>query len=256
MYRPARWLSVTALAAALAAFAGTPAAQAGEVQVAVAANFMAPMQTIAAAFERDTGHRARLSSGATGKLYAQIVHGAPFELLLAADDATPARLEREHLAVAGTRFTYATGRLVLWSARPGAVDAQGRVLADGAFAHLAIANPKTAPYGAAALAVLRRLGLEDTLRPKLVQGESIAQTYQFTASGNAELGFVALSQVWRDGKLTGGSGWVVPAGLHAPLRQDAVILHRGAANPAAQALAAYLRADKARRIVRSFGYDL
>jgi molybdate transport system substrate-binding protein len=249
MHRSARWL-------AAAIFLTASTVHAGDVQVAVAANFTAPMQQIAAAFEKNTGHRVRLSSGATGKFYAQIAAGAPFELLLAADEATPARLEREGLAVAGTRFTYATGRLVLWSARAGAVDAQGRVLSSGTFAHLAIANPKTAPYGAAALEVLRALHVEDRLRPKLVQGESIAQTYQFVASGNAELGFVALSQVWRDGRLTGGSGWVVPAGLHGAIRQDAVLLRKGAANPAATALAAYLRSDAAKGIIRSYGYDL
>jgi molybdate transport system substrate-binding protein len=249
MHRRTRWL-------AAAAVFTVATARADNVQVAVAANFTAPMQRIAAAFEKDTGHHAQLSFGATGKFYAQIANGAPFELLLAADDATPAKLERERLAVAGSRFTYATGRLVLWSAREGAVDAQGQVLVAGAFAHLAIANPKTAPYGAAAVEVLRTLHLQDKLQPKLVQGESVAQAYQFVASGNAELGFVALSQVWRDGKLTGGSGWVVPARLHAALRQDAVVLRKGAANPAAKAFADYLRSDTAKAIVRSYGYDL
>jgi molybdate transport system substrate-binding protein len=246
----------TRLLAAAAAIVAASTVHAGEVQVAVAANFTAPMQQIAAAFERDTGHRVRLSFGATGKFYAQVAHGAPFELLLAADDATPARLEHERLAVPGTRFTYATGRLVLWSAKADAVDAQGRVLSSGTFTHLAIANPKTAPYGAAAVEVLRKLNLYDKLQPTLVQGESVAQTLQFVSSGNAELGFVALSQVWRDGKLTSGSGWTVPATLHAPIRQDAVLLTRGAANPAALALAGYLRSDRATTIIRAYGYEL
>lgn len=232
-----------------------PAAHAGEVSVAVAANFSLPMQRIAAEFERDTGHRAQLSVGATGKFYAQVRNGAPFEVLLSADDETPARLGAEGAADPASRFTYAVGRLALWSARPALVDAQGAVLGQGRFKHLAIANPKTAPYGAAAVEVLGRMGLLDALRPKFVQGENIAQTHQFVASGNAELGFVALSQVWRDGALSGGSAWLVPLALHAPLRQDAVLLLPGRGKPAALALLAYLRGDKARAIIRSFGYE-
>lgn len=231
-------------------------AQAGEVQVAVAANFTAPMQKIAEAFAQDTGHKAVLAFGATGKFYAQIANGAPFELLLAADDDTPARLEAEKQAVPGTRFTYATGKLVLWSARQGYVDSQGKVLQDGGFARLAIANPKTAPYGAAAVETLTRLQLYGRLQPKLVQGENIAQAHQFVSTGNAELGFVALSQVSRDGKFTSGSGWIVPASLHSPIRQDAVILGKGAANPAAKALADYLKSAKAKGIIRAYGYDV
>lgn len=231
-------------------------AQADDVQVAVAANFTAPMQKIAAAFEKDTGHKAVLAFGATGKFYAQIVNGAPFEVLLAADDATPAKLEAEHRTVPGTRFTYATGKLVLWSAQDGYVDRDGQVLATGHYAHLAIANPRTAPYGAAAVETLTRLNLYDRVRGKLVQGENIAQTHQFVSTGNAPLGFVALSQVYRDGKFTAGSGWIVPANLHAPIRQDAVILARGGANPAARALEDYLKSDKAKDIIRSYGYAL
>jgi molybdate transport system substrate-binding protein len=232
------------------------AAQANDVQVAVAANFTAPMQKIAAAFEHDTGHKAVLAFGATGKFYAQIVNGAPFEVLLAADDETPAKLEAEHRTVPGTRFTYATGKLVLWSAQDGYVDAQGQVLKTGDVAHLAIANPKTAPYGAAAVETLHKLHVYERVQGKLVQGENIAQTYQFVVTGNAPLGFVALSQVYRDGKFTSGSGWIVPESLHAPIRQDAVILAKGSANPAAKALADYLKSDKAKDIIRSYGYAL
>ncbi|WP_322402565.1 molybdate ABC transporter substrate-binding protein [Massilia luteola] len=231
-------------------------AQADDVQVAVAANFTAPMQKIAAAFEKDTGHKAVLAFGATGKFYAQIVNGAPFEVLLAADDATPAKLEAEHRTVPGTRFTYATGKLVLWSAQDGYVDDKGQVLQTGHYAHLAIANPRTAPYGAAAVETLTRLNLYDRVRGKLVQGENIAQTHQFVSTGNAPLGFVALSQVYRDGRFTSGSGWIVPANLHAPIRQDVVILARGGANPAARALEDYLKSNKARDIIRSYGYAL
>ena len=239
----------------LALMAGA-AAQANDVQVAVAANFTAPMQKIAAEFAKDTGHKAVLAFGATGKFYAQIVNGAPFEVLLAADDETPARLETEHRTVPGTRFTYATGKLVLWSAQDGVVDNQGQVLKTGDYAHLAIANPKTAPYGAAAIETLTKLNLLDRVQGKLVQGENIAQAYQFVSTGNAPLGFVALAQVYRDGRFTSGSGWIVPATLHAPIRQDAVILAKGSANPAAQALEGYLKSDKARGIIRSYGYAL
>ncbi len=244
------------LACLALALMGIPAAWAGEVQVAVASNFTGPMQKLAAEFEKDTGHKAVLSFGATGKFYAQISNGAPFEFLLAADDETPARLEQEGRAVAGTRFTYAIGRLVLWSAEPGYVDARGDVLKTGDFQHLAIANPKTAPYGAAAVAVLKNLKRYDALEPKLVQGENIAQTQQFVSTGNAQLGFIALSQVTVNGRIASGSGWIVPANLHAPIRQDALVLAKGRANPAATALASYLKSDKARGIIRAYGYEL
>ena len=231
-------------------------ANAGEVQVAVAANFTAPMQRIAAEFEKDSGHKATLMSGATGKFYAQISHGAPFEVFLSADDETPARLEKDGLAVAGSRFTYATGRLVLWSAREGYVDDKGDVLKKGDFRHLSIANPKTAPYGAAAIQTLSKLGLLPALEPRFVQGENIAQTHSFIVSGNAELGFIALSQVFRDSRLASGSAWIVPANLHEPIRQDAVLLAKGQSNPAAAALLKYLKGEKARSIIKSFGYAL
>ncbi len=231
-------------------------AQADEVQVAVAANFTGPMQVIAPLFERDTGHKAIPSFGATGKFYAQVVNGAPFEVLLAADDETPARMVREGHAVAGTPFTYAIGTLVLWSAKADFVDDKGEILKKGGFRHLAIANPKTAPYGAAALQAMGRLGVADNLKPLFVQGENIAQTQQFVATGAAELGFIAYSQVIKNGRIGSGSGWIVPAKLYDPIRQDAVILARGRDKPAALALLNYLKSDKARAIIQSFGYDL
>lgn len=234
---------------------GLQTAAAETVSVAVAANFTAPMQKIAAAFEADTGHQAVLSFGATGKFYAQITHGAPFQVLLSADDATPARLEREGKAVADSRFTYAIGTLVLWSAQPGYVDAQGAVLQNGDFRHLALANPKVAPYGAAAMQVMDRLGVTPRVQPRFVQGENIAQTYQFVSSGNAQLGFVALSQVMVDGKIDKGSAWRVPANLHDPIRQDAALLAPGKDSAAAAALMQYLRRDKARAIIRAYGYS-
>ncbi len=227
---------------------------AGDVHVAVAANFAAPMKIIADEFQKTADHRALLSFGATGKFYAQIINGAPFDVFLAADVATPDRLEREGFSVPGSRVTYAVGRLALWSANPDFVDDRGAILKRGAFHHIALAAPKLAPYGAAAVETLEKLDLLDTLRPKFVLGENIAQAYQFVATGNADLGFVALSQVYSDGKLKFGSGWIVPSGFHAPLRQDAVILSRGANNPAAPALIRFLQSPRVRAILESHGY--
>lgn len=229
---------------------------AAEVQVAVASNFSAPMHVIATEFEKATGHRALLTLGSTGKFYAQIQHGAPFEILLSADARTPEKLVTENAALADSRFTYAIGRLMLWSLNPDLVDKQGAVLAQGAFKHLAIASPKLAPYGTAAIETLTELGLLETVKARFVQGESIAQTYQFVASGNAELGFVAMSQVYAAGKLKMGSGWVVPTELHNPIRQDAVVLNRGKDNPAAASLIGYLQSDKARAVIEAYGYAL
>ena len=231
-------------------------AHAGEVTVAVAANFTAPLQKIAQAFEQETGHKAQLAFGATGKFYAQIKNGAPFALLLAADDETPTRLEKEGLAVAGSRFTYATGRLALWSKQPNLVDDKGEVLRSTRFEKLAIADPKLAPYGAAAMEVINKLGVQATVAPKLVQGESIGQTYQFVSTENAQLGFVALSQISFDGRINQGSAWVVPQSMHTPLKQDAVLLNAGKDNAAAHALLKYLQADKAKSIIRQYGYAL
>ncbi|MEJ7688612.1 MAG: molybdate ABC transporter substrate-binding protein [Variovorax sp.] len=244
------------MAPAVIVFCASLSAHAGVVQVAVAANFAAPMKAIVTEFEKATGHKAMLSSGSTGKFYAQIKSGAPFEVFLAADDETPARLDKEEATVAGSRFTYAVGKLVLWSANPELVDGKGEVLKAGRFSRLALAAPKLAPYGAAAVAALTRLGLLDRIAPKFVQGESIGQTFGFISSGNAELGFVALSQVWEGGRLKSGSAWIVPAGLHDPIRQDAVLLARGKDNAAAVALMAFLRTDAARAVIRSFGYDI
>jgi molybdate transport system substrate-binding protein len=244
-----------ALVALLILASRASGAAGAEVHVAVAANFTAPMQAIVADFEQATGHKVQLAFGSTGKFYAQIKNGAPFDVLLAADAETPARLAKEGLAARNSRFTYAIGQLALWSAKPGYVDAKGEVLKQGAFDHLAIANPKLAPYGAAAVETLNGLGLLATLQPRFVEGENIAQTFQFVSTGNAELGFVALSQVYSDGKLKSGSAWIVPASLHSPIRQDAVVLARGKDNPAALALMNYLKKDKARAIIGAYGYN-
>ena len=228
-------------------------AHAGQAHIAVASNFAAPMKKLAAQFEQATGHTLTLSSGATGKFYAQIKNGAPFDVLLAADDDTPARLMREGEAV--QTQLYAIGRLALWSERAGFIDGNDAVLRQNRFQRLAIANPKLAPYGRAAMEVLAKLKLTDSVQDKLVTGENIAQTYQFVASGNAELGFVALSQVMQDGKLTSGSVWVVPSTLHSPIRQDAALLKRGETNAAARALLDYLKTPAAQTTIRSFGYE-
>jgi molybdate transport system substrate-binding protein len=237
----------------LSAFASVPAA-ADTAHVAVAANFAAPMKALTTRFEQATGHTLTLSSGSTGKFYAQIKNGAPFDVLLAADVATPARLLREGDAVA-TR-NYAIGKLALWSANANLIDGTDAVLKQDRFGKLAVANPKLAPYGAAAREALGKLGLLDAVASKFVVGENIGQTYQFVASGNADLGFVALSQIMQDGKLTRGSMWLVPVRLYSPIRQDAALLKHGADNAAARALLDFLGTPGAQAIIRGYGYDL
>lgn len=260
-YRSSRSLftrTVRAVAVGLVAacVAGFGPARAAEVQVAVAANFTEPMKAIAAVFEKTTGHTALLTFGSTGKLHAQILNGAPFEVFLAANQASPQALEATDRVVPGSRFTYAQGKLALWSADPKLVDPQGQVLAQGGFRKLAIASPKTAPYGAAAVETLNALGLWRRVEPRLVLGESVGQTYAFIATGNADLGFVALSQVLEGGRLKSGSLWPVPPTLYRPIRQDAVLLRKGADNPAAQALLTLLKSPRIHALVRSYGYEL
>lgn len=239
----------------LAVTAAPSSVFADEIPVAVAANFTAPFNKIAAEFEKDTGHKLVTSFGSTGKFYAQIKNGAPFEVLVAADDETPARLVKEGAGVSGSPFSYAIGKLVLWSARPGVVDDQGAVLKGGAFDRIALADPKLAPYGAAGVEVMKKLGVFDALAPKLVTGETIAQAYQFVASGNAPLGFVALSQVLKDGQIA-GSAWVVSAGLYTPIRQDAVLLTPGQGKAGPTALLKYMQGAKAQAVIKAYGYDL
>lgn len=250
MNRSALPLLSTLFAALLAT-----SAQAAEVQVAVAANFTAPMKEIAEHFEKTTGHKVVAAFGPTGGLYTQVANGAPFEVFLSADDTTPARMEQDGLTVEGSRFTYAIGKLVLWSAKEGYVTGP-ETLEGNAFAHLAIGNPKTAPYGAAAMEVLGKMAMTDKVGGKLVEGTNITQAYQFVSTGNAELGFVALSQVAKDGKLTSGSAWVVPEDFYAPIRQDAVLLAKGRDNEAAQALLDYLKGPEAAMVIESYGYGL
>jgi molybdate transport system substrate-binding protein len=230
------------------------AARADEVLVAVAANFLAPLQEISAEFTKETQHTTVITAGATGKMFTQIQNGAPFEVMVSADNKTPKKLVQAGLAQADSEFTYARGKLVLWSADPALVDGQGAVLKTGSFSHLAFANPKTAPYGLAAVDAMAKLGLTTALQPKLVQGESIAQAKMFVDSGSAELGFVALSQVYKNGKLTKGSAWEVPLDLYAPIYQDAILLKKGKDNPAAIALLSYLKSAKAKAIIAKYGY--
>jgi len=232
------------------------AAHADTVLVAVAANFAKPMNEIANAFTQASGHQVKLAFGASGKFVSQLENGAPFEIFLSADEKNPAKLEQNGLAVSGSRFTYAIGKLVLWSNTPNYVDDQGKVLASGNFKHIALADPKLAPYGQAALAVLQSLNLLEKLQGLIVHGENIAQTHEFISSGNAELGFIALSQVIDNGAISTGSAWIVPANLHQPILQDAVLLKTGAENPAAIALLAFLKSAQAQAVIEKYGYDL
>jgi molybdate transport system substrate-binding protein len=233
-------------------------ALAEEATVAIAANFAEPMERLQAMFEKESDHELTLVVGSTGKLYAQITNGAPFDVLLAADQERPARLVEEDHAAANSLFTYAVGRLSLWSADPGLIG-EGRgeaVLRSGDFDHVAIANPELAPYGKAAQQTLEALGLWDQVSPKIVQGENIGQTFQMVATGNAELGFVALSYVVSERNATAGSAWDVPAELHEPIRQDAVLLSHGADNPAATGFLDFLRSPEAQAVIERFGYAI
>lgn len=246
-----RRLGLVLIAAALAF--GASAARAAEVQVAVAANFTEPAREIAAAFKARTGDAAALSFGSSGQFFAQMAHGAPYEVFLSADAERPQAAEREGLGVAGTRFTYAVGRLVLYSKTPGLADGGAAALKAGRFAKLAIADPALAPYGAAAVQTLTRIGLYKALKPKIVQGASIAQAFQFVDSGAAELGFVALSQV---AGVAGGSRWIVPQADHASIEQQAILMQPGRGSAAAKAFLAFLKSPQAVAIIRKYGYDV
>jgi molybdate transport system substrate-binding protein len=245
---PARPTVLAALVAVLIPLS----AKASEAQVAVAANFTDPAREIAAAFQKASGHTAVLSFGSSGAFFTQIAHGAPFEVFLSADADRPKKAEQDGLAVPGSRFTYAIGRLVLYSAMPGLVDGSGAILSRGTFAHLAVADPAVAPYGIAAVQTMQKLGVYPALVPKLVKGSSLTQSYQFVATGAAELGFVALSQVVTTSE---GSRWIVPKNFHAPINQQAVLLRTGAKNPAATAFMKFLKSPQAVAIVRRYGYE-
>ena len=241
---------------ALTAAAFAFSAQADEVQVAVAANFSAAATKIAAQFEKDTGNTVKLSFGATGKFYAQIEAGAPFDVLLAADQTTPGKLVTEGKGVPTTLHTYAIGKLVLWSADAGLVDGKGEVLKSDKWKHLSVADAKLAPYGQAAKETLAALKLTDAVQPRIVTAESIGQALQFVQSGNAELGFVALGQVQPpDGSKAPGSMWLVPDNLYTPIRQDAVVIAATKSPKAAAAFVDYLASEKARVVIKAYGYS-
>jgi molybdate transport system substrate-binding protein len=248
-----RFAKLVRLAAAIATWVLTstnvPAAQ---TNVAVAANFTEPAKEIAAAFKAKTGHEVVLSFGATGQFYTQITQGAPFQILLSADETRPKKLVDDGLAVPGSNFTYAIGKLVLWSKTPGLVKGE-ETLTAASFSKLSICNPVAAPYGAAAVETMKSLKVLEALQPKLVEGATITQAYQFVETGNAELGFVALSQL--AGPET-GSRWLVPQELYKPIRQDAVLLKSGASNEAATGFIAFIRSPEARVIIEKYGYVL
>lgn len=231
-------------------------AQAGEVKVAVASNFYKPMLQLAKEFEQATGNRVMLSAGSTGTLYAQIKNGAPFEVFLAADQRRPKALENEKLAVNGSHFTYAQGQLAFWSKNGGYKTQQDFIDAISQVAHIAIANPKNAPYGAATIDTIKKLDMYEKAQPKIVEGHNIGQTYQYISSENVSCGFVALSQVYQKGKITEGSAWLVPSNLHRALKQDAVLLNQGESNDVAKSLLEFLQSEPAKRTIRSFGYKI
>jgi molybdate transport system substrate-binding protein len=247
----ARGLQFVGLALAAVLVAGP--APAAETQVAVAANFTEPAKAIAAAFKAATGHTAVLSFGSSGQFYAQMARGAPFEVFLSADADRPKKAEQDGLGVTGTRFTYAIGRLVLYSKTPGLVDGAGAVLKGGEFNKISIADPTAAPYGVAAVQTMQKLGVYAALKPKVVMGASITQAYQFVDTGAAELGFVAYSQVIN---VAGGSRWLVPSADHAPIDQQAVLLYTGQNNPAARAFLTFLKRPAAVTIIKKFGYEV
>ncbi len=232
----------------------TPAL-AEQALVAVAANFVPPFREVAMEFEKATGHTVQVASGSSGAFFTQIKNGAPFEVFFSADNERPKLLEDEGLGVKGSRFTYAIGRLVLWSPDPNLVKGEDTLRSEK-FKHLAIADPKTAPYGVAAKQAMQKLGVWEAVQPRLVLGESLGQTIGFIESGNAELGFLALSQVL-DPKMKGKGGrWDVPSNLHEPIQQDVVLLAKGKDNPAAKALMEFIGGPQATAIIERYGYEL
>jgi molybdate transport system substrate-binding protein len=225
---------------------------AAQTNVAVAANFTDAAKEIAAVFHQKTGHEAVLSFGSSGQFYSQIMQDAPFQIFLSADNERPKKLVDDGLGVAESRFTYAVGKLVLWSKTPDLVKGE-ETLKTASFAKLSICNPVAAPYGAAAVEAMKSLKVYDTLQPKFVEGANITQAFQFVQTGNAELGFVALSQ------LTGndsGSRWLVPQRLYTPILQEAVLLKKGASNEAATAFITFLKGPEARAIIEKYGYEV
>lgn len=248
------WLLLASILFFSLVFLPLRTARAEEIAVAVAANFSAPMKEIAAQFEKDTPDRLIISYGATGQFRAQIMNGAPYEVFLTADDVTGQQLVNDGQAVPESRFVYATGSLVLWSLDPSLTDSLEEFLKHGSFRHLVMANPALAPYGAAARETLERLGLWNDLKSKILYGENISQAYSMVLGGGAPLGFIAKSQVMRHGQWLSGSVWVIPDHLYKPLHQEAILLLKGQHSQGARALMAYLKNEKSRNIIQSYGY--
>jgi len=224
------------------------------VHVAVAANFSNTMKSLVKEFEKTSDYQIVLSFGSSGKFYAQIKQGAPYELFFSADQAKPDALEKDGLVIENSRFTYAIGRLAVWSNRPNFANKIKTKLKEGTFNKLAIANPKLAPYGAASLQVLSHLGLTDDTQAKWVRGENVAQAYQFVSSGNADLGFIALSQLLGRNKMQQGSYWLVPRIMHHPIKQDAVLLRSAEKSQGAQVFLDFIHTTKAQNIIAEYGY--
>ncbi|MFT5716642.1 MAG: molybdate transport system substrate-binding protein [Oleiphilaceae bacterium] len=228
---------------------------ADQVRIAVAGNFYQPLKLISAQFSQLSGHELQVSVGSTGKLYAQIINGAPFDVLISADQIRPTKLAAQQLAIKKTQFTYAIGKLVLWSRDQSLIDNQGMHLKTGTLKHLAIANPKIAPYGEQAVNVLKNMGIYQQLASKLILGQSVGQTFQHLSTGSVQQGILALSQVMQDGTISSGSGWIIPDALYQPIQQDAILLNKGKNNAAAIAFLAYLKNPQSEKVIRSFGYQ-
>ncbi|MCP3671613.1 MAG: molybdate ABC transporter substrate-binding protein [Gammaproteobacteria bacterium] len=244
------WLLLTLTTAGIVTL-GTGPAKADEIRVAVSSNFTETIKSIGTLFEKNTGHKVSLIFGSTGKHYAQIKNGAPFHAFFAADTRRPELLEKEQIALPKSRFTYAVGKVVLWSPKTGYVNGDNQVLKQGKFRHIAIANPKLAPYGQAAQEILQTQGIWENLQKRVVRGENIGQTFQFVKSSNAELGFIAYSQIKRPGQPMTGSVWVIPQSLYSPINQQAVLLKE---NPTARAFLEFVRSKPAVEIIQAYGY--
>lgn len=245
------------LAASFVAAVAASSAGAAEVNVAVAANFTAPMKDIAAIYEKDTGNKVLASFGATGAFYAQIKNGAPYQVLFAADAKTPKKIEDEGLGVKGSAKPYAYGKLVLWSAAPNFVKENKDFILDASVQKIAVANPKLAPYGEAAYQTMQKWGNLEKAEPKFVTGDNIGKTFQYVSTSNAQVGFVALSQVFKDGKMTSGSGWIIPSDMYSPIRQDSVVLNPGKDNKAVAEFMKFMATSpKVRKVIESYGYGL
>jgi len=229
---------------------------AGEASIAVAGNFYRPLQALAKAFEMQNDDKIKISVGSSGKLYAQISNGAPFDVFLSADQERPTKLIKEKLAIVGSQYTYAKGKLVLWSSDPTVIDKHGKRLSSPNLKRLAIANPKLAPYGEQTVIALKKLKIYNSLNEKLILGQTVGQAFQYVSSGSVKQGIIAASQVTRGGEISEGSAWIIPSELYQAIKQDAVLLNAGKYNPVAIVFLKYLKTENALTIIRSFGYEV